>query len=212
MADDIARAVGAGVEPIMIGGKECKVRPLTIKELAEVERACLKLYRASYLSTWAENLEVLPENVRKDIMEKKLEEAARWDVSDLPPKPGHDPDRIEMTTQLRDFMENELGLVDHKDDEMRAKRLTAIALDQKLLDARTYKKLSGKGPKVTPINYSQWWISSTFDGRIAMLTACMSPCGVTQDEIIEAFRSDNALAMRISSQIEELSSPSVGNG
>lgn len=213
MADDVARAVGAGSNTsLVINGKTCKIRPLTIKELAEVERDCLKKYRRSYLSTYAENIEFLPENVQSDLMEKKMEEAARWDVSDLPTKPSHDPGKVKMTPELRKHLEEDLDLIDSEADEAKAKRLGSIALDQGLLSDVDYQKLTGEKPKLTPINYAQWWISSSFEGRIALITACLSPCGVSEDEIIESMREDPAAALRIASDIEALSTPKVGNG
>ena len=43
MSEVMARAAGAGSPlTVEIGGKQCSVRPLTIRELTEVERDCVE--------------------------------------------------------------------------------------------------------------------------------------------------------------------------
>ena len=86
MSEDVARALGAGGDITTIAGKECKVRPLSIRELTEVERECLKVYKRTFLETFHDNLDLLPDDEAAGLMSRKLEEASAWDVGDLPSK------------------------------------------------------------------------------------------------------------------------------
>jgi len=210
MPDDMARALGAGSSTtVKIGGKDCTVRPLNIRELTEAERDCLQRYRRSYLETWQQNLDLLPEG--SEMLRTKIEEAARWDVDDLPPKWAYDPRQIELTAGLKKWVKGEMNL-EGKADNDRLQRLVTTALDQGLLSEKKYMELAGKEPKKAKVPYVNWWITGSFDGMITFVWLCFRPNGVTREEVIDALGDNPSLLADTSRQIEELSSPASGNG
>ena len=76
MSEQMARALAAtSPMTVMIGGKECTVRPLGIQELTEVERDCVQRFKRQYLETFSQNLDLLPENRRTELLEQKMEES-----------------------------------------------------------------------------------------------------------------------------------------
>jgi len=210
MPDDMARALGAGSSStVKIAGKDCSVRPLNIRELTEAERDCLQRYRRSYLETWQQNLDLLPEG--GEMLREKIEEAARWDVDDLPPKWAYDPRQIELTAGLKKWIKDEMN-VEGKIDNDRMRRLATSALDQGLLSEKKYVEMTGKKPKKAKVPYVNWWITGAFDGMITFVWLCFRPDGVTREEVIDALGDNPSLLADTSRQIEELSSPAAGNG
>lgn len=221
MADDTARAVGAGGQSVTVNGKECRVRGLTIRELAEVERECLEAYKRSYLSTFAKNADLLPDNQGYAILEAKMEKAARWDVNDLPIRYAYDPDRLQINGSLESWIKKNLDY-DDKDTKgkeipeairrTRMQRLTAAALDSEMLTSEDYTKMTGQEPKRTKVGYVNWWITGSFDGMLAMIWVCFQNQGVTKDELMDEIGRNPALMIQLSREIETLSAPAAGNG
>ena len=104
MSDDTARAVGAGGSTVEIAGKQCQVRPLSVKELLEVERECLKTYKRQHMESFAESVDLLPEPEQIGAVRAELVKTSAWDKSNLPPKFGYDHSRIELTDGLRAWL------------------------------------------------------------------------------------------------------------
>ena len=105
MSETMARALGAkGAMTVTIAEKECQTRALGIAELTEIERECLDRYKRQYLRTFVQNLDMIPKGKRDSILEKKMEEVAKWDIDDLPPKFAHDPTRIKVTSELKSWL------------------------------------------------------------------------------------------------------------
>ena len=179
---------------------------MSIKELTEAEQLCLEQYREKYLKVWKENS---PSN---EILLEKIEAAARWDVSDLPPKQAFDPGAIKVTEELKKFVAEELSLDATKLMEGRTKQLAAALLDQGILKPETYKSLAGRSIYPVKIPYVSWWVTGCFDGMITVVWLCFKKYGVTKEQVIEKMAEDQALLIDVSREVERASTPDLGNG
>jgi hypothetical protein len=210
MSEAMARAVGAaGARTVEIAGKECRVRPLGIRELTEAERECLASYRRSYIKTFVDSADMFPEGMQR--AERARDEAARWDIDDLPPKAAYDGRSLNVTKQLKDFLKTELD-PDGKLDDDRARRLATGLLDQGTLTEERVEQLTGKKPRRATIPYVNWWITGCFDGMVTFVWLCFRPDGVTKDQVAEELGRNPALLVELSREIEGLSAPEAGNG
>lgn len=217
MPDDVARAVAAGGRTITIAGKQCQVRPLGIRELTEVERDCLQRYKRQYLETFQANLDLLPEEDRGRTMDRKMEEAARWDVDDLPSKWAYDPRTLKITAELISWLTENMGVKapekDKDENDQMLRRTLATALDQGSLDENEYQKLSGgHKPIKAKVPYVNWWITGCFDGMISFIWTCFRRDGITREQVVEELGGNMGLLSDVSREIEHLSAPAVGNG
>lgn len=212
MPDDVARALGAsGSLTVTIAGRECTVRPLGIRELTEVERDCVERYKRSYLSTFAKNLDLVPEQSRDRMLEQKMEAAARWDVDDLPSKFAHDPAKVRMNQDLKDWISAHYP-VEPTTAAPRLMRMAATALDQESLTAEDYRRMTGEEPPRVKVPYVNWWITASYEGMITFIWMCFRGNGVTREQVIDELGSNPAMLVELSREIERLSAPSVGNG
>lgn len=216
MSEDVARAVGAASPTtVKVCGKECQPRPLTIKELTELQRDCLAKYRRSYVEAYSQNVDFLPEDERRPFIREKIEEAAKMDLSSLPRKDAYDARRVVLTPELEKWLEeNIIGYKrDEKDKEGKvAKRIVVGSLDAELLSLEEYEKLTKQKIKPTKVGYVDWWVTGSFEGMISMINLVFKGCGVTEDELCREVSRNPALLMNLSREIEHLSAPEVGNG
>ena len=211
MSEDMARAVAAkGGMTVTVAGKECTVRPLGIRELTEAERDCVERYKRAYLKTYADNADLLPGG-GKGVVERKMDEVARWDIDDLPNKQVCDPDRVHLTKQLKAWAKKEFSLDDDANDQQ-YQRVVATSLDQESLSPEDYEKMSGQSPKRTKVPYVNWWITGCFEGMITFVWICFRADGVTRSEVEKELSTNQSLLIELSREIERLSAPSVGNG
>ena len=212
MSEQMARALAAtSPMTVMIGGKECTVRPLGIQELTEVERDCVQRFKRQYLETFSQNLDLLPENRRTELLEQKMEAVAHWDVEQLPNKWAHDPSRIRLTDELKSWLKETFQLREEVDDD-RFKRMAAAGMDQGMLEPEDYTKMTQAMPPRVKVAYSNWWITGAWEGMITFVWVCFRHNGVTREQCIEALRGNTPLLVDLSREIERLSSPAVGNG
>ncbi len=213
MPDKMSRALAAkGGLTVKIAGKECTVRPLGMRELKEVENDCLERYAQKYLKTCFTNMHLLSEKEQDGYMAARIDEAGRWDIDSLPPKYAHDDARVKVTKELRNWLLANLKMKKSADDKQ-VRQLTATALDQGSLSADEYARLTdGSSPLKMKVSYSNWWITSVFDGMITFIWVCFRANGVTRDEVINELGNDLGKLAEVSREIERLSSPSVGNG
>lgn len=211
--DKMSRALAAkGGLTVKIAGKECTVRPLGMRELKEVENDCLERYKRQYLKGISDNLDLLSEKERDGIMVQKLDEASRWDIDSLPPKYAYDNERIKVTKELRGWLSGNLEMKKNADDKQ-VSQLTATALDQGSLSTDEYKQLTGgNSPLRLKVSYSNWWITSMFDGMVTFVWVCFRHNGVTREQVTDAFSDDLGKLAELSRELERLSSPSAGNG
>jgi len=215
MSEDTARAIGAGsTSPIFnIDGKELTPRPLGIGELAELNRDCLKRYKKEYLETFSENRELFGIDGYDKLIAEKGEEAAKWDIGDLPPKSAYDSDKVKMTDALVDWVSDTFGL-DKKtkvDQEERFKRTVAYALDVTILSDEEYEEKTGEAPTKLKVAYVNWWMTGHPDGMISSMWLCFKSQGISRDQIIEHVGRDQSKATDMVREIEHLSAPAMGN-
>jgi len=222
MGEAEARAVGAGGSlTVEIGGKQCHAKPLSFKELTEAERECLKAYKTSFLETYASNINLMPKHLRDSMLREKFEEAARWDVDDLPAKFVVDPGRVTVSDKLKKHIVGVLD-VDLESKEWKGKsreetektfqRLTATALDQGALSEKEYGELTGKKIKKVKVPYVTWWITGSMEGMMVFVWLGFKHEGVTKGQVEEAMAKDLVLITEFALEIERLSSPQLGNG
>lgn len=219
MAEDTSRALGAKSNTtIMIGDKACQIRPLSIAELGELERDCLSRYKRQVLKTFSENIDLVENGTQ--LLNDKLEEVSKWDVSDLPPKMAHDPSKIIVENKLQLWLEGNMDLELEEDGKKLSKEqlknriqvMTALALDSGELHATDYEILTGHAPKKVNVGYVSWWITAAYDGMISMIYLCFRGNDVTREEVIQAIGDNPNLLVDASREIEKLSAPAVGNG
>jgi hypothetical protein len=210
MPENVARAVGAKGRAFAIAGKEYQLRPLGIRELMEVERDCIERYKRRYLETYKSNLDVLPENVRADLLMKKLDEVARWDIDDLPAKDAYDPSRIKLTDSLKKWLVEYWGI--EGVDDMVLARMTAAALDQEALLPDKYKELTGCAAPCVKVSYVDWWTTGAYEGMVTTLWVCFSKQGVIREQIMDEFGTSLAKLNEMARELDKLSAPQMGNG
>ncbi len=218
--EDTARAVGSpSSNVIVIAGKDCIPRALSIKELGVCERECLLSYRKSYVETYSELIEFLPDNEKPGLIREKIEEAAKFDLSSLPAKYAYDPKKIVVTTELDAWLLENMSAYLPSDLEengaIRTKRLaeiTAAVLNADVMTDAEYQSVTKSLPKKTKIGYAQWWINSTMDGRLSMAYQAFKEYGVTKEQISEAVGNQMGKLIEAVNEIESLSTPQVGNG
>ncbi len=212
MSDAVARAVGAGSPTtVMIAGKQCTIRPLGIRELTMVERDCLQRFRRNYLETFAENADLLPRG-GKGLLERKMDEVARWDVDNLPPKHAYDAATVKVTNELRVWVAGEHDDVDKDASVEQIQQLTAASLDSEKLSVAECQRLAGAVPVCVKIPYASWWITGSIEGMISFVWMCFKRNGVTRDEVADELSERPALLVELSRELERLSAPAVGNG
>jgi len=214
MSEAMARALGAsGTLTVTIAGKECTVRPLGMKELAEVERDCAERWKRAYLKTYADTADMRPDGKGWELFERKVDEVAKWDAEDLPPKWVNDPDRIVLTPVLKARLAELLGIEGEEKTDAKWRRLASVVLDQGMLTEKEYFELTGeKPPAKQRIGYVNWWINSDYDGMLTFTWTCFRHCGVTREQVADAMRGRPSLLMEVTQEIARLSAPQSGNG
>ena len=211
MSNDTARVLNAkSPMTVKFGKKELEVRALGLRELAEVEQDCLDRYRRSYLETWSKNLDLIPNG--ETILLDKIEEAAKWDIDELPTKFAFNPASVIVTKQLKIWIASNFSIDLKKLSDNRAKLMAATALDKEMMDKELYKKFTGHGVISTKVSYVNWWITSAYDGMITFIWTCFKIHDISREEVSRKMSGDMALMTEVSREIERLSSPAVGNG
>lgn len=216
MSEAMARVLGAaGPLMVKIGGKDCSVRPLTMRELTEIERDCVQRYKRQYLETFAKNLDLLFPETARTIMQDKMSEVARWDAKDLPSKFVYDPDKIKLTDGLKKWLAeffdvSEEEQKDRTDEQWR--RMTAVALDQELMSTEKYAGLSGHNPRRVRVNYISWWVTGAYEGMVTYAWACFRQNGVTREQVEDAMGERSTMLVEITRELDRLSKPQASNG
>lgn len=216
MSEDVARAVGSGGtdDDLIIAGKKCTPRPLSLKELGEIERECLKKYRRSYVETFSDNCDFLSPPERDKLLQAKIEEAARWDISDLPIRESHSPESISISDGLVRWVIEKfppVGKLSKKKQTQVVRRIAATSLSNGALTSDVYKELTGVDSQPVRIGYANWWMTATYEGQIEVLFACFKHAGVTRDEICAALNTNPDKLTDAAHEIERLTVPDLGN-
>ncbi len=219
MAEDVTRAVGGkGPEPIKINGKDCFPKPLTLKELGELERDCISRYRKDYVKGFSDVVSELPEAMRVPLIMEKVNEAGHFELKTLPAKFVYEPKKIELTNQLKIWLEENMdGYLDDtapgKSDYDQSLRIAAAqALDQGVLTEEKYQELCKKPARKTKVAYVNWWTTGTFDGMLSMIHLSFRDYGVSREDVAEAIGNKKGILAQVAREIEKLSAPEPGNG
>lgn len=221
MADDVARAIGAKEpEPILIDGKPCYARPLTLRELAELERDCLSRWRKEQVNSLKDSLsgleDVIDNETRTDMLKDRAVEVSKVTLKELPPRFVYEPGKIELTNELRKWVETNLSGYLLEPNEARydesIRGAASNALENGVLTENHYTQLTKKAPRKTSVPYVNWWITGSMDGRLSMAHAAFQTSGVTRDQVNEAMRGKPGVLQQIVRDIERLTAPDVGNG
>lgn len=217
--DDTARAIGAsGGSTIKIAGKDCRPKPLTLKELGELERRALRAYRRDYVQAVMDVAEYLQEPNRSEVINKRVQEAANIVLKELPPHFICDPSSIECTQPLKDWIKQNFNIAapDEKgapeDVHSGYQKAAALAINQGALTETEYTQIVGKPVVRTRVAYPNWWIASTPDGQLAMIHQSFRDYNVTESQVAEALGVDRGKIFELYSEVEEITAPDVGNG
>lgn len=216
MSEDTARAVGAGGSTVEIAGKKCKARPLTVKELLEIQRHCLNEYRVNKLEYYAKTAALYPDDRGWNKLEMAQEEMADWDVADIPPKETYNAESVNITEKLTQWLENEADLdldsVDKKKRDRVIRSMAVTAVEEGLISEDDLEELTGKKLTKMKLGYANWWITGSIDGMIHMVWKCFEPAGVTEEEVARELQTNKGMMTAIANEIEILSSAATKNG
>jgi len=212
MSEDVARAVGAeGTTAVLIAGKECTPRPLSIRELTQVQRKCVEMYKENYLKDFAAGVKFLDNS--QELMIAEARTVARWDVSDLPTKSVYEPSLIDLTDKLREHVQHLFRADDDiVQNDMRCRRLVAGALDREMISPDDYKRLTGQRVRMMKVPYDAWWTTGTVEGMVEISYQAFKQSGVTREDIYNEMVENQTKMTEVSRQVENLSQPSLGNG
>lgn len=207
MSDKEARALAAG-DTIEVNGVEYRLRPVGMRQLHEVQRSAVDHYKREYLRTYSANMDLIPEEHRASMMERKLDEVARWDVGSLPTKIAHDVRSIPITPALIKWLENEHDDVPETESGKRA--VVAAALDSGKLTVEVVREMTKERPARIKIPYDSWWVTATYEGMVAFIRASLQAGGsqVGRDDVMSWPLSKIMEAAR---KVEAVTAPSLGN-
>ncbi len=210
MADKEARVLGAGafVTAPDKDGKdtEYQVSPLNMKQLAEIQQECLRQFRRGYIQTYADAVEWLENG--QEVLERKVDEAARFDVRDLPKKFAYDTRKIQIVEAVIQLLRKHYDIVPKKADDRRA--LLATALDSGLIDSETVKELTGRTPARASIPYDMWWVTANYAGIVLFVwtSVVQNHSEVTRDDVSKWPVYCLSIAGRL---VESITAPAVEN-
>lgn len=206
MGDKEARVLGAA-DTIEVDGREFRISPVGMRQLHEVQRAAVKYYKREYLTTWSDNADLLPAGQRAELLQKKLDEVARWDVGNLPIKLAYDTRNVAINEKLKAALEDEFDEV--PESELGIRLLLAAALDREVISASDVAKLTGTYPRKARIPYDSWWVTAVREGMIAFVLASLHAHPEVKKEDVEGW--PLAKIVEASRLAESLTAPAVGN-
>lgn len=209
MSDKEARILGAG-SSIEIDGKEYKLSPITMKQLMEVQREAVSYYKRQYLQTFVENASILPNGDR--LLEKKLEEVARWDVKDCPPRTAYDCSLVVINEEIKQKIrtESSINQQDEPETDSGWRALLASLLDREKITPGEVEQLSNIKPYRNSIPYDLWWTTGTWEGAVSYVYQSFKIAhpNITKDQVAALPFVKLVQAARIVSQV---TAPEMGN-
>ena len=206
--DREARMLAAG-DTIIANEKEYRLRPVRSQQLCDLEKDALAFFIENYLETYKRNAEILGSDYRS-IIERKLDEVARWDVSNLPSKKAFDCSRIPATDKIKEWVKSHYDVPDDASD-ITYIVLIATALDSEEITEQQVRDLSGKLPRKGSVRYDQWWVTGSARGMISFIynSIRIEHPEVTLEEISNWPFTKLAEAAR---KVEKITTTSMGNG
>lgn len=204
MGDREARALGAG-STIAVNGKDYRLAPITMKLLHELQREALRSYKRQYLQTFVDNVEMLPEGM----LEKKMEQVARWDVASLPSHTAYSAVSVPITDELEKRLRELFG-EELPESTTGKQALLSTALDQGNITAKEVTELAGVAPKSGRVPYDMWWVTATHEGQITFVWASLQQNHptLTRDEV---GRWPIQKIMEAARLVETITTPDLGN-
>lgn len=211
MSEDTARVVGASMPgEIHINGKSCRLHPLSIRDLAEVQREGVRLYRRNYLANLKDSAEFLPNG--EDELRKAIEKSAHWDADDLPRKVVFDSSNLQMNEEMKKWLMENLEAPEERFRNLSSyHRMIATCLDSDVLSEEKFQEIMGFPPKKVKTGYINWWVTGTQEGMLSMVWQSVKNYGISREEV-DSLISDPVNLMIFAREIESLSVPDVGNG
>lgn len=207
MSEKEARALAAG-DTIEVNGTEYALRPVGMRQLHEVQKTAVDFYKREYLRTYFQNIDLIPEELRVGLMERKLDEVGRWDVGSLPTKVAHDVRTIPITAALNKWLENEHDEPPETDSGKRA--VVAAALDSAKLTADAVEQMTKVRPRRVKIPYDSWWVTATYEGMVTFIQASLQSGGsaISNQDVMGWPLSK---VMEAARKVESLTAPQLGN-
>lgn len=201
-----ARAVAAG-DAIDVKGKRFTLRPICIQHLCDLERESLRFFKQEFLTSYQENVKLLQNP--DGLLERKIDEASRWDLTDLPRKEVFNVSRIPVTEKTRNWLTEKFGELPEADAGCHA--LLELALSNGDLTPFELKELTGKSPSRVKIRYDQWWVTSTYAGMVSFIATSLryEHSDITREQVGQWSISKIAEAAR---KVEEITTADLGNG
>lgn len=191
------------------------LRPIVVQNLCDLERMALNDYKRSYLSTYSDNRDLM-EAAGMDassLMMQKLEEVACWDLGNLPQKEAFSVQNVPLDgkagKRLRQWVKENHGEIPDSKSSLQA--ILVNALDTGKLKPDEIEKMTGTSPIKGMVRYDQWWVTASFNGMVAFITASvrydhpeLNPEKVSRWPMAKIIEASNL--------VERLTSPTLGNG
>jgi len=169
--DREARALGAG-DILEVNGERYTLRPVVVRQLCDLEREALHFYKREVLETYHNNLDLVGGSVDTSVvMEKKLEEVASWDVSNMPQKRVYDTSNLPITSKLREWIMSEFEI--EESSEIVSRAVLSLSLDIGRITVSKVKELTGAVPLQGSVRYDQWWITASTEGMTRFVFASL---------------------------------------
>ena len=216
MSEDVARALGAGAPgELKIRGKSYTLRPLTVKELTELQRTCLKRYQRKYMESFKENVDLLADTVEKqqELIINELQKVSKWGLDDLPLKEVFDSSRVKVTDELKMWMVTNLGVTDALlKSEKKIRQMVSTSLDGGVLTVDSCFQLTGTVPQKIKTGYVNWWVTGSSEGMVHFVWLSIRGSGLTEEELESQISDKYEDIVTAAREIEELTVPELGNG
>lgn len=165
MGDVEQRMVAAGDE-IEVNGKKFKLRPVRIQHLCDLEKQSLRYFKKQYLQTFIDGQELMG-NGFQDVVTRKMEEIALWDLDDLPRKDAYDVSSIPVNQKVKEWIKDSFDLAPKDDKGCQA--VLSNALRTKRITPEEIKEMSGVAPLHGKIRYDTWWVNGCYEGMIEFI-------------------------------------------
>ena len=188
-----------------------KLRPVRVRELLELERASLKVYKREYLQTFRDNLDLLDDTQEaKTQLITKMDQVGKWGLDDLPQKNAYAVNYVAVTDSLRSWVESQYGIL--PETELGVKAVILNALDSGVITSEKVHELTDTYPMRGQVRYDQWWVTGSLEGMIAFVFASVKQCHteMTPQHIEEKW--PYVKIVEASRLVEDLTAASVGNG
>lgn len=149
--------------------RQYRLRPVVAQHLCDLERDALRHYKRQYLATFAENADLLGNGAAGALIEKKMEEIARWDIQDLPQKTAYDIRACPVTPAAREWAAEHAPDVETGNDRA-VMAVLMTGLDNGELSSEDVERMTGRRPRRGKVRYDQWWVTTSMEGMIGFVS------------------------------------------